>query len=95
MASDDELLVGSGESSVTSVRALAVPTLRTGFRAESWIDLPPGGLVWWERALLQPYSLPKDAVYYVVCPNSALLLHRCGSFLRELSCCYQRWYGRR
>jgi hypothetical protein len=78
-------------SSATTSRASAatVPMLRVGYGGQ-WLDVPPAAVALWDRLLLEPYSLRKDVVYYVLYPNNAFIRAHCEAFFRELTVTYQR-----
>ncbi|XP_022241525.1 mediator of RNA polymerase II transcription subunit 13-like isoform X2 [Limulus polyphemus] len=65
-----------------------IPTLLVGSDKDC-LALSPYTLKFWDKLLLEPYSLPKDVAYIVVAPDNEFILSRVRNFFRELSSIYE------
>ncbi|KFM61514.1 Mediator of RNA polymerase II transcription subunit 13, partial [Stegodyphus mimosarum] len=54
-----------------------------------YITLSPFALRYWDKLLLEPYSLPRDVAYIVVAPENDVVLSHIKTFFRELSSTYE------
>ncbi|RWS28447.1 Mediator of RNA polymerase II transcription subunit 13-like protein [Leptotrombidium deliense] len=65
-----------------------IPSLLVG-HDKDWMALSPFGLKYWEKLLLEPYSVTKDIAYIVVAPDNGYILSHVKSYFKELSTTYE------
>ncbi|XP_076344543.1 mediator of RNA polymerase II transcription subunit 13-like isoform X2 [Tachypleus tridentatus] len=65
-----------------------IPSLLVGSDKDC-LALSPYTLKFWDKLLLEPYSLPRDVAYVVVAPENEFILSRVRNFFRELSSTYE------
>jgi mediator of RNA polymerase II transcription subunit 13 len=66
------------------VEPLPVPTITVGHERD-FLSLSPLSLHFWESLSLEPYSQPRDVVYFVVAPDNEVLLNNAKTFFKNLS----------
>lgn len=65
-----------------------IPSLLVGYDKD-WLALSPFAVKYWEKLLLEPYSLARDIAYVVVAPDNEFILNNVRSFFKELSGTYE------
>ena len=63
---------------------LPVPML-TVCHERDFLSLSPQSLQFWESLSLEPYSQPRDIVYFVLTPDNEFLLNNVKGFFKNLS----------
>eukprot|EP00095_Tigriopus_kingsejongensis_P006785 maker-scaffold794_size96255-snap-gene-0.18 protein:Tk06785 transcript:maker-scaffold794_size96255-snap-gene-0.18-mRNA-1 annotation:"thyroid hormone receptor-associated" len=67
---------------------LPVPVITVGHETD-FLSMSPLALHYWESLSLEPFAMPRDVVYFVLCPDSDLLLGKAALFFRTLSNVYE------
>ncbi|RWS17807.1 Mediator of RNA polymerase II transcription subunit 13-like protein [Dinothrombium tinctorium] len=65
-----------------------IPSLLVG-HDKDWVALSPFGLKYWEKLMLEPFSVTKDVAYIVVAPEESHVISQVKSYFRELSTTYE------
>lgn len=65
-----------------------IPSLLVGYDND-WVALSPFALKFWEKLMLEPYSVTRDVAYVVVAPEDDYLQTQIKTFFKELSTTYQ------
>lgn len=65
-----------------------IPSLLVGYDND-WVALSPFALKFWEKLMLEPYSVTRDVAYIVIAPEDDYLQTHVKTFFKELSTTYQ------
>lgn len=65
-----------------------IPSLLVGHNKD-WLGVSPYALKYWDKLMLEPYSVTRDVAYLVVAPDNHNILSQVRSFFRELSTMYE------
>ncbi|TRY70349.1 hypothetical protein TCAL_02438 [Tigriopus californicus] len=67
---------------------LPVPVITVGHESD-FLSISPLALHYWEHLSLEPFSMPRDVVYFALCPDNDLLLGKTSHFFKTLSNVYE------
>lgn len=67
---------------------LPVPVITVGHESD-FLSISPLSLHYWEHLSLEPFSMPRDVVYFALCPDNDLLLGKTSHFFKTLSNVYE------
>lgn len=67
---------------------LPAPSILVGYQ-DDWLKTSTNSLQLWEKAPLEPYALPKQMTYYVVCPDIDPLASAAADFFLQLGTVYE------
>lgn len=65
-----------------------IPSLLVGYDKD-WLALSPFAVKFWDKLLLEPYSMTRDVAYIVVAPDNDFILGHVKTFFKELSNIYE------
>lgn len=65
-----------------------IPSLMVG-HDKDWVCVSPFALKYWEKLMLEPYTVTRDVAYLVVAPDNSAVLPHVRSFFKELSTTYE------
>lgn len=65
-----------------------IPSLLVGHDSD-WVALSPFALKFWEKLMLEPYSVTRDVSYVIVAPDDNYIMPHVKSFFKELSATYE------
>ncbi|XP_015784141.1 mediator of RNA polymerase II transcription subunit 13 isoform X2 [Tetranychus urticae] len=65
-----------------------IPSLLVG-HDNDWVALSPFALKYWEKLMLEPYSVTRDVAYLVLAPDDTYVLSRVKTYFKELSTTYE------
>lgn len=78
----------AGKSTEDQCEPQPIPSLLVGYDKD-WLALSPFTIKYWEKLLLEPYSLSRDVAYVVVAPDNDYILGNVKKFFKELSSAYE------
>lgn len=67
---------------------LPVPSVTVGHEKD-FMSISPLALQFWESLNLEPFSQPRDVIYFVLSPDSDYLLKNVKAFFKNLSYTYE------
>ncbi|XP_010552283.1 PREDICTED: LOW QUALITY PROTEIN: mediator of RNA polymerase II transcription subunit 13-like [Tarenaya hassleriana] len=67
---------------------LPSPSILVGYQ-DDWLKTSPNSLPQWEKAPFEPYALPKNVSYTVVCPDIDPLIFAAADFFQQLGTVYE------
>ncbi|XP_053203411.1 mediator of RNA polymerase II transcription subunit 13-like isoform X2 [Panonychus citri] len=65
-----------------------IPSLLVG-HDNDWVALSPFALKYWEKLMLEPYSVTRDVAYLVLAPDDSYILSHVKTYFKELSTTYE------
>ncbi|CAH9118823.1 unnamed protein product [Cuscuta epithymum] len=70
-----------------TIAAVPYPAILVGYQ-DDWLKTSPSSLQLWEKAPFEPYAMPKNMIYYVVCPDIDPLTKAATDFFQQLGTVY-------
>nr|GLL32579.1 mediator of RNA polymerase II transcription subunit 13 isoform X1 [Ipomoea trifida] len=70
-----------------TIAAVPYPGILVGYQ-DDWLKTSPSSLQLWEKAPFEPYAMPKNMLYYVVCPDIDPLTKAATDFFQQLGTVY-------
>ncbi|VFQ93381.1 unnamed protein product [Cuscuta campestris] len=70
-----------------TIAAVPYPSVLLGYQ-DDWLKTSPSSLQLWEKAPFEPYAMPKNMMYYVVCPDIDPLTKAAADFFQQLGSVY-------